>query len=437
MKSDPVSTRSSGELKTALPDDQEIDSLTVEDQAAVETFMFEVSAGKKAAKSLSADQISPAIRIELPHPANKTLRPKKVEPVPDGKRRVDDVIVRPQPSKPTKNRWRMPPWMASVLFHAAVIIPMGFMTIASLEQQFDFSLTLSAEPAAADEVMIDEIAIEPPAEFENLENQLVSEITQATAITSDLDAEVALADLSSVSLADAALSDAAALFGTQGGGLSEIVPSGEKLTASFFGTKVDGRRILYVLDNSGGMQGGELEALVDELLRSVESLSSEQEFYVVFYSDMLYPLFYPSAVERFVPANDRFKQRLKAWLETVEFCQGNEVDKAIEAATMIRPDVVYLLTDGDLDSTRDQRRMAFLTDARGRKFPIHTFGLGTGEKSRPADKLRLVAEANGGTFRAVTVSAEARARAQQKSRPYHDKQPGKVWGLNVGRGWGR
>lgn len=315
---------------------------------------------------------------------------------------------------------------------------MGLVTITSFEHPFDFTLSLSTEPAMADEVVINEIAIDPLQDFENLDSQLVNEVAQATvAATSDLNAENALDELSSASLADAALGDVSSLFGTQGGGLAEIMPTGEQLTASFFGTKVAGRRILYVLDNSGGMQGGELEALVDELLRSVESLRPEQEFYVIFYSDMLYPLFYPRAVERFVPANDRFKQRLKAWLDTVEFCMGNVVDEAMEAATMIRPDVVYLLTDGDLDSTRDQRRMGYLLDTRGRKFPIHTFGLGTGENSKPADKLRQVAAANDGTFRAVKVSAAARARAEEKHRPYHDKEPGREWGLNVGRGWGK
>jgi hypothetical protein len=433
MKSESIPIRSSGERQTALPDDRAVDGET-----AVETFMYEVSAGKKSAQSPTSDPPrTQPVRVELPPLADKTLRPEQVVLATDGKRRVDVAMVRPRPSKGAKKQWRMPPWMASVLIHVVGIIPLGFITIASLDQTFDFSLTMSAEPAVADEVTIDEIAIEPPAEFENLENHLVSEITQATAVTGDLNAEVALADLSSVSLADGALSDAEALFGTQGGGLSEIAPSGEKLTASFFGTKVDGLRILYVLDNSGGMRDGGFEALVDELLRSVESLSAEQEFYVIFYSDMVYPLFHPRPVERFVPASDRFKQRLKVWLDSVEFCVGNSVDEAIATAAIIRPDALYLLTDGDVNTTLDGRKMAALVDTRGRDFPIHTFGIGMREASKAADNLRQVAEANEGTFRIVEVSSEAKERAKQKNRPYHNKNPGEVWGLNVGSSWGK
>ena len=407
------------------------DALPSEAQEAVETFTFDVSAGKKVTPP--ARETVAAVQLDLPRLA-KTAKPVQIQPV-SSSASVTAPVATP---KAVQKIRRMPAWMGSVLFHAAVILPMGFMTIAGLPQAFDFSLSLSTEPAFADEIMIDEIAIDPTENFESIENELTQQSSQVTAVSaSELDSQVALADLSSASLADAALGDAAALFGSEGSGLSEMVPSGEQLTASFFGTKVDGRRILYVLDNSGGMQGGELEALVEELMRSVESLTPEQEFYVLFYSDMLYPLFYPQSVERFVPANERFKQRLKAWLDTVEFCQGNEVDVAMQAAATTRPDVIYLLTDGDLDSTRDQRRMAFLLDSRGRDFPIHTFGLGTGESSNAANKLKQVAEANGGTFRAVKVSAAARARAKEIGRPYHDKEPGEVWGLNVGRGWGR
>jgi hypothetical protein len=312
-----------------------------------------------------------------------------------------------------------------------------FLTIPGLQQPFDFSLSLSTEPAAIEEVLIDEISIEPLGELENAENQLVEEVSQITAMESDLNSQAALADLSSESLANAALSDAAAMFGSQGAGLSELVPQGGNLTASFFGTKVDGRRILYVLDNSGGMRDGGFEALVEELTRSVESLTEEQQFYVIFYSDMVYPMFHPRPVERFVPANDRFKKRLAGWLDSVEFSVGNTVDEAVVAAGMIKPDALYLLTDGDIDTTRDGRKLAALVDSRGRDFPIHTFGIGMGEGTKAANNLQAVADANGGKFRIVEISSEAKKLAREKKRPYHNKEPGPVWGLNVGRGWGR
>ncbi len=415
------------------------ESLAADDQAAVETFMFEVTAGKKLARPVANnDDNALAVRVDLPHVVDNPTPRSQVVPTKKIVRQTVTPQVRPISFNPIKKQRSMPPLMGSILFHAAVILPMGFVTITSFEHPFDFSLSLSTEPAMADEVMISEIEIDPLENFDNLDSQVVNEVAQTTVVaTSDLSTETALADLSSASLADAALSDVSSMFGAHGSGLAEMVPSGEQLTASFFGTKVDGRRILYVLDNSGGMKDGEFETLVDELLRSIESLTPEQEFYVVFYSDRLYPLFHPRPVERFVPANDRFKQRLRAWLETVEFSMGNTVDQAIQSAAAIRPDAVYLLTDGDVNTTQDGRKLAALLDTRGREFPIHTFGIGMSEQTQAADNLRQVAEANHGTFRAVEVSPEAKARAREKKRPYHNKEPGREWGLNVGRGWGR
>jgi len=223
------------------------------------------------------------------------------------------------------------------------------------------------------------------------------------------------------------------LFGDAGTGIAtEGEGLGAAATASFFGTKVEGDRIVYVLDNSGGMQRGRLETLIDELLKSIESLMPKQKFYIIFYSDALYPLFYPDAPQNFVRANDRNKKLLRRWLDTVEFCEGNVVDEAIEAALTIRPDVIYLLTDGNLDQTRDQHRMQFLTVGTGQRVPIHTFGMGTGKTKVSAQKLRQVAEANGGTFKAVEVSEEAKARAQEIKRPYREeKNPGPIWGRDL------
>lgn len=385
--------------------------------AAVKTFVFEVSAGRKLGQPLPAHG---AVVVERPQGS--------IEPAG-----ISSLGASPnRNSKQRRKRRKLPSWFGSGMFHLA-LLPLGLMTIPGLQQSFDFSLSLSTDPGVVEEVAVEEILVEPLA-LEDVDNQLTEEVLQTSFTASELDAEAALADLSNTAAA-AAVSDVAGLIGAEG--LSEFVPAGDKLTASFFGTKVDGRRILYVLDNSGGMRDGGFEALVEELTRSVESLTEEQQFYVIFYSDMVYPMFHPRPVERFVPANDRFKKRLAVWLDSVEFSVGNTVDEAIAAAGIIKPDALYLLTDGDIDTTRDGRKLAALVDSRGRDFPIHTFGIGMSESSKAATNLQTVADANGGKFRIVEISSEAKQLARDKNRPYHNKEPGRDWGLNVGRGWRR
>mgnify|MGYP002083969126 CR=1 FL=1 len=354
--------------------------------------------------------------------------PKISEPI--------SVARTPRASKKKKFS-RIPPWGISLIAHAALIGSMSLVSIVTIQEKFDFSLTLESEPYLSEEITLLELPVDLLGSADS-QSAPAGEILpiSATAV-SDLSAEQALAEsVTSSAIGDGGLGSITSLLG-EGVGMTELVPGKGKLTVSFFGSKVEGRRIVFVLDNSGGMRGGELEMLVQELLRSVNSLTDEQEFYVIFYSDMLYPLFFPRPIQRFVPANETFKKRLASWLETVEFCMGNVVDEAIDAAASIRPDTVYLLTDGDLDQTRDQRRLNFLLDSRRRKFAIHTIGLDTGENGKAAAKLRSVAEANHGTFRAVKVTTEAKELAREQKRPYHDKEPGEVWGQAVGSGWGR
>lgn len=421
--------RMSPDSPSAIPADRRVGPRALNESRggeAVETFSFDVSAGKESVANDDPPGQLPVV-----------LQPREVMETSGLASVTKARVARPKRIKTPRVTRRTPPWVGSGLVHLAAILPLAFLTIPGLQQPFDFSLSLSTEPAAIEEILIDEIAVEPLGEFENAENQLVEEVSQVTALESDLNSQVALAELSSDQLADASLSDAAAMFGSQGSVLSELVPQGGNLTASFFGTKVDGRRILYVLDNSGGMRDGGFEALVEELTRSVESLTEEQQFYVIFYSDMVYPMFHPRPVERFVPANDRFKKRLAGWLDSVEFSVGNTVDEAIVAAGMIKPDALYLLTDGDIDTTRDGRKLAALVDSRGRDFPIHTFGIGMSEGSKAAVNLQTVADSNGGKFRIVEISPEAKKLAREKNRPYHNKEPGPTWGLQVGGGWGR
>jgi hypothetical protein len=204
-------------------------------------------------------------------------------------------------------------------------------------------------------------------------------------------------------------------------------------TAEFFGTKIDGNRIVFVLDNSGSMQQGRLETVIAELLRSVDSLTPKQSFYVVFYSDQAYPLFYPDPAQDFVRPTERAKAELARWLDTVELCLGDAVQEALAGAISIEPDCVILLSDGRIQG---EKKMRFLLEAGGGDFPIHTVGVGLGKTAVASRRnLQMIAEANGGEFREASVPEEMRELALTKPRPYHNQTPGPVWGRNV-KGWG-
>jgi hypothetical protein len=317
-----------------------------------------------------------------------------------------------------------------------LLLVLAFSTLTLLQPE---ELELYAGPPL-EETLIEfqDLEIEPPTDLDALDQQLQEEQAPEELFEEMLEelvpselsapAPLELATQGESQPQPAALSNLDSLFDQASSERGEPNPT----QAKFFGTEIKARRILYMLDNSGGMNsGGKFEALVAELQQSISQLHRKQKFYVIFYSDTVYPLFYPHSVRQFIAPTRRNCQRLGQWLNTVELCAGNAIDEALAAAEVIQPEAIVLLTDGDLFTTR--AKQALLLDASRRRTPIHTFGLGVSPTSRTAANLQQVATANQGTFTIVPISEQTEVLAAQKQRLYHHDRPGPVWGFAVGK----
>ena len=85
-------------------------------------------------------------------------------------------------------------------------------------------------------------------------------------------------------------------------------------SVGFFGVAARGNRFVYVVDASGSMaDGGRFLRSRTELLRSLSSLESDQKFYVIFFNDRTYPLYYPRRYRKMVRATQSNKRRVEAW----------------------------------------------------------------------------------------------------------------------------
>ena len=194
---------------------------------------------------------------------------------------------------------------------------------------------------------------------------------------------------------------------------------------SFFGTPAKANRVVFLVDNSGSMKQGRMETTLFELARSVEAMTEKQRFYVVFYSDQAYPMLYPNSVMEPLAATRENKERLYQWLQTVELCSGGALVKAMELAESLQPQVVYVLSDGNITSVRTMEK---LTQANDRKFAIHTLGMGVA-KPQDAQNLAAIAQANRGTFQMVRPLPAAVQMA--KARPIRSNGFGVAWGESV------
>ena len=453
--------RRPGVIRTPLPDagakaesprdDAAPEAVPENDDQSLCSFVLEVSASRPQGVGVASGAGSGRLRrlTELPGKLRRRATPRPTTPGEPSKRDpvgpasiIQSPLAAPvdvtQPRARVvllnqRGKRRAPPiWMSSLAIHAVFILLLAAFSITTVDPPKELLLWASP-PTLEEEVTITDVNLDADADISqiaDLEELSAELIDPGQASVGLFAAKAALAEAAGeTSLPMGSLGDVGALFGESGAGLTEFGSGlGDAPTAQFFGAKIEGRRIVFVLDNSGSMQSGRLETVIAEVMRCIESLSAEQEFYVIFHSDTVYPMFYPDPVDRFIQPTDRNKQFLTEWLATVELCLGDSVDEALVVAAMIRPDTVFLLSDGRIHGDRTMR---FLMSAEQRDFPIHTFAVGLGASVVGRRNLGDIAAANGGEFREGDVPEEMRLLSRSRPRPYHADRPGLVWGRNV------
>jgi hypothetical protein len=119
--------------------------------------------------------------------------------------------------------------------------------------------------------------------------------------------------------------------------------------ASFFGIGATGRRIVFVVDASASMNRpyvgegkthfGQMKL---ELAKSIRGLTENHQFFIIFFNEHAFPM--PAdALEHAYPQN---QQRFIEWMAAVPASGLTDPRPALTMALDLRPDVIYLLTDG-------------------------------------------------------------------------------------------
>jgi hypothetical protein len=164
--------------------------------------------------------------------------------------------------------------------------------------------------------------------------------------------------------------------------------------ATFFGLGSAGRRIVFVVDASASMNHpylgegrtrfGQMKL---ELAKSILSLTEDQQFFIVFFNEHAIPM--PAeGMEHAYPQN---QQRFLTWLASVPASGLTDPRPALTMALSLRPDVVYLLTDGTFP--RDVQ--GELNALRQSVVELNTIAIGD---PRAEKSLKPLATHNGGRF---------------------------------------
>ncbi len=182
--------------------------------------------------------------------------------------------------------------------------------------------------------------------------------------------------------------------GGSGGGTG--IGHGPGLGAGFFGTKGVGKSFIYVVDMSGSMYGDRFSRAKSELVKSINKLSAEQKFYVFFFNDRTFPLFEPKPAKGMIPATKSNKERASRWIGLRRAESTTNPNYALLQALEMKPEVIFLLTDGELDEPDLVRQM--IRKNNKSNVVIHTIAF---ENPEGGKTLEAIAEENNGVYRFV------------------------------------
>ena len=381
-----------------------------------------------------------------------------------GSRSRPAVVPRRLPKSLRPDRLRgfvVGPGLVSGIVHLIALLGLAMMYVSVEAEPVRVAITLGEAAAVGEttETSPDEVTLVASDDPQQPDNSMES-LAEAIAAEPLADvgappAEELFADVQSADgagVADAASFDPGDLLaevagGGLGGGLGEGGRKrggrrGDGAAATFFGRAGQGRSVCFICDNSNSYRDGSFHAILDELARAVDSLRPEQSFFVIFSSDAAYPLFHPAGADALQPATVENKQKLRAWLGTVEMCSGGQgIYDAVRRAGALGADCVYLLSDGELGANVVTR----LEAADFGSAVVHTFGVQQRVIDRRTglvdpDRLReqqgrnqnliTIATAHGGTFTSVTVPAAAAALERLRPIP-RNRSRGVVWGMKL------
>lgn len=158
--------------------------------------------------------------------------------------------------------------------------------------------------------------------------------------------------------------------------------------------------VVYVCDASGSMIG-KFDLLKYELRKAIGSLDAIQTFDVIFFhegggSD--------TGRGRLLMANSANKHRTYQFIDEYSLSPGSDPIPCLQLAFKLKPELIYLVTDGGLNNFETILNEFSRLNAR-QQISVNTVLFGQGENPNAEDALRAIAEENGGTFQMVGMNA--------------------------------
>jgi hypothetical protein len=198
--------------------------------------------------------------------------------------------------------------------------------------------------------------------------------------------------------------DAAAILAEEAARRQAAGQSGPVAAVSLFGgSPAVGRTFVFLIDRSKSMGGtglGVLEAAAKELASALSRLTPSHRFQVIAYHQQCV---YLQGTRRLLPATEENKQAVQTFLGGLAAFGGTEHFLALQLALALKPDVIFLLTDGgdphlNAAQLRELRRLA------AARTSIHCLQFGFGPLQESDNFMMRLAQQNRGGYQYLQVS---------------------------------
>ena len=182
-------------------------------------------------------------------------------------------------------------------------------------------------------------------------------------------------------------------------------PDADAAKSIFLTPKSPTARIVYVCDSSGSMLSM-FDSLRGELRKSIDPLTPEQSFNVIFFQEQRFQAVDDNAL---IPATKDNKRRCLEFLDKMFVKGETNPIPGLDAAFKQNPEVIFLLTDGDFNGPGNEAVVKYCQEkAQAGKVTINTIAfLSKDSKDKPEDMefvkaLQAIAKESGGKCRVVT-----------------------------------
>ncbi len=320
-------------------------------------------------------------------------------------------------------------WLASLGVHAALLAAMAWISWAALgrgsrqggdvaaESGLVLGLADGGVEPLADVSVSDAGAADPAGSGANLADSVADALADSVAVGGDGIASAGTDEAASLvpapTLSPFVLGGGSRRAGSAGDSGAE--PSGaggdngprprrvqlghvmERATVTVFGAVGEGSRFIYLFDRSTSMTGAPLAAAKQQLIASLDTLTSVHQFQVIFFNHEIQAWDITGGQRRIPYATDANKQLAAQFLRTVGADGATERLAPLRRALNMNADVVFFLTDAD-DAMPDYDVAEVVERAQGRGTAIACIEFGNGPQPDGGNFLTHIAAATGGDY---------------------------------------